>query len=115
MAVARRISILLFLLFYFASSLLASGYRAVREARRVLRAATRVVNVQIGQWSKQSEDSHPRYREAKKAGVEFDFRSALAVSLTPRVIRFEFTVFLLYWEAHHVFGVPGTRAPPFHA
>src|SRR5688572_23707420 len=110
--IARRLSILLFLALYFASSMVATQYKVLRTARRVFHAALQGVDVRIGDWYPASEEHHPRYREAKKAAIEFDFRTAPAIDLAPPVTHFEFGVFLLCWETHHFFSSPSTRAPP---
>ena len=111
--VKRRVSILLFLCFYFSASMVATHHRARREARRLFHKTTQATDIQISDWTEQLADSHPRYREAKKVAVEFDFRVLPIVHLAPQVESFKFAEFLLYWEAHHVPNSPVTRAPPF--
>jgi hypothetical protein len=90
----------------------ATHYRARRQVRRIFRVATQTTDIRIDDRARSAQDSHPRYREAKKAAIEFDFRRAPAVQLAPRVEDFKFVVFLLHWEAHHIPSAPVTRPPP---
>jgi hypothetical protein len=106
-----RITALLFLLSYFPSSFVTTQYRAVREAQRVMRAAAGG-NVQISNGNPSSLDNYPRYRDAKKAGFDFGFRSAFAVDLAPQIGKREFTPSRLYWQTHHALNVSSVRAPP---
>ena len=93
--------------------MVATHHRVQREARRLFYRTTQATDIQIGDWTEQLADSHPRYREAKKVALEFDFRVLPIVHLAPHVQEFKFAVFLLYWEAHDVPNSPVTRAPPF--
>ena len=84
-------------------------------ARRVMRAAVGQY-VQIGYANRaSSEDNYPRFREAKKAGLDFGFRSVAVVNFAPKIGKREFTLFQLYWETHHSLRVLAVRAPPLQA
>jgi hypothetical protein len=109
-----RITTLLFLLSYFPSSFVTTQYRAVREAQGVMHAAAGK-DVQISDRNPWSVDNYPRYREAKKAGFNFGFRSVAAVILAPQIGKREFTLFELYWEAHHALSASSVRAPPLQS
>lgn len=114
MRTLRRITILLFLLSYFSSSFVTTQYRAVREAQRVRHAAAGK-DIQIRDGNTSSVDNYPRFREAKKAGFDFGFRSVTAVNLAPQIGKREFTQFQLYWESCHSLRVSSVRAPPLQA
>jgi hypothetical protein len=106
----RRITILSFLLLYVLSSLVTTQYRSERVAQRVIHTFA-PNDVQARAWTS-SDDNYPRFREAKKAAVDFAFRPTVALNLVPQSGRREFTVFHIYWEIHHSLQVAAVRAPP---
>jgi hypothetical protein len=113
MRTLRTISAVLFLLSYFPSSFVVTQYRTEQEAQRLVRASAGN-ELQISHRTS-SEDHYPRYREAKKAGVDFGLRPVAAVTLVPQAGKREFTLFQLYWEVHLLLRVAAVRAPPLQA
>jgi hypothetical protein len=112
MRTLRTITALLILLSYFPSSFVVTQYRTEREAQGLMHAAARK-DVQISDGTTSSEDNYPRYREAKKkASFGFGVHSLASVNLAPETRKREFTLFQLYWEAHHSLRVSSVRAPP---
>jgi hypothetical protein len=87
-------------------------YRVTQLATRVLGASSAADDAENAQWSKLKIDRHPRYREAKKSGFEFEFRRVRALNIALAAADFEFSAFLLLWEAHQLVARLATRAPP---
>jgi hypothetical protein len=69
-------------------------------------------DVQISDGTTSLDDNYPRYRDAKRTSVDFGFHSLASVNLAPETRRREFTLFQLYWQAHHSLRVSSVRAPP---
>jgi hypothetical protein len=112
----RRVSLSVFLLFYFLSSFAASYSRAAEGSKRFQHAAMETHGIELADSTEASRDAYPRFREAKKkVGIDFDFRLPVLFEVSPVAVTREFSVDGLYWETHSTYRAITGRAPPSRA
>jgi hypothetical protein len=92
--------------------MVATQHRARRQIRRVLHMVVPTSDAAIATPAISGRDVYPRYREAKKAALDFDFRRTPDIHFTPHAQTFKYHDLKLYWESHQVLSAPVGRAPP---
>src|SRR2546426_12024310 len=108
----RRLLLVLFLIFYAASSAVVTAKRTAVLVTEWEHASGLANDVQVKDGCKQIRDGYPNYREAKKASLDFEFRPAVAASLLPAVTSHQFASFQVHIRSYFTVRVSPTRAPP---
>jgi hypothetical protein len=108
----RQALLLLFVLFYLGSSVAVTASRTSIVAAELQHASDRGNEALIQECCQQLHGGCPRYREAKKAGMDVPLHVPSTSISAPRITINEFHVAPVYLVSSLVLRIPSSRAPP---
>lgn len=107
----KLVAVSLFLLLYFVSSFLTTQLLVGRVVRHVMLVASGSHDEIVQNRKAIGDSNYTRYREAKKAGIDYRFGSIVSFSLPSLSGRCDPIPQQLDWESHSL-HTSAVRAPP---
>jgi hypothetical protein len=108
----RTVFVLLFVLFYLGSSIAVTASRTSIVVAELQHASDRGDQELIQESCQQLHGGCPRYREAKKAGMDVPLHVRSTGISAPRIAIYEFHVATVYLVSSVVLRIHSSRAPP---